>query len=111
MQMQQAQMAAQQAAAGKAAAAAAGQAAAAAAPGKGKTPVIETGIPGLQEALMEALAPVAHMDSQWDIDEMVKRVHSYFTKAAKKYETDERAAARGSSVQAQALIEEFVSTA
>jgi len=71
----------------------------------------QTGIPGLQEALMEALAPVAHMDSTWDIDEMVKRVHSYFTKAAKKYETDERAAGRGSAVQAQALIEEFVSTA
>jgi len=71
----------------------------------------QTGIPGLQEALMESLAPVAHMDSTWDIDEMVKRVHSYFTKAAKKYETDERAASRGSSVQAQALIEEFVSTA
>jgi len=71
----------------------------------------ETGIPGLQEALMEALAPVAHMDSTWDIDEMVKRVHSYFTKAAKKYEGDERATQRGTSVQAQALIEEFVSTA
>lgn len=71
----------------------------------------QTGIPGLQEALMESLAPVAHMDSTWDIDEMVKRVHSYFTKAAKKYESDERAAGRGSSVQAQALIEEFVSTA
>jgi len=69
------------------------------------------GIPGLQEALMEALAPVAHMDSQWDIDEMVKRVHSYFTKAAKKYETEERASQRGTAVQAQALIEEFVSTA
>lgn len=72
---------------------------------------VDTGIPGLQEALMECLAPVAHMDSTWDIDEMVKRVHSYFTKAAKKYETDERAASRGSAVQAQALIEEFVSTA
>jgi hypothetical protein len=80
---------------------------------KGKAVAVagETGIPGLQEALMEALAPVAHMDSQWDIDEMVKRVHSYFTKAAKKYETDERAAGRGTAVQAQALIEEFVSTA
>jgi hypothetical protein len=70
-----------------------------------------TGIPGLTEALMEALAPVAHMDSTWDIDEMVKRVHSYFTKAAKKYESEERAVAKGSAVQAQALIEEFVSTA
>jgi hypothetical protein len=83
--------------------------------GKGKDKAAaapeSTGIPGLQEALMEALAPVAHMDSQWDIDEMVKRVHSYFTKAAKKYETDERAAGRGTAVQAQALIEEFVSTA
>merc|ERR550537_1144020 len=51
------------------------------------------------------------MDPAWSIDEMVKRVHSYFTKAAKKYETDERAAGRGTSVQAQALIEEFVSNA
>lgn len=60
---------------------------------------------------MECLAPVAHMDSAWDIDEMVKRVHSYFTKAAKKYESDDRATGRGSAVQAQSLIEEFVSTA
>jgi len=80
--------------------------------GKGKEAAPEAaGIPGLTEALMEALAPVAHMDSSWDIDEMVKRVHSYFTKAAKKYEGEERAASRGSSIQAQALIEEFVSTA
>lgn len=71
----------------------------------------QQGIPGLQEALLEALAPVAHMDPAWTIDEMMKRVHSYFTKAAKKYEGDERAAARGTSVQAQALIEEFVSNA
>merc|ERR1712216_584555 len=97
---------------------AAGRGAGAAGKGAGKgadkgkaVAVAESGIPGLQEALMEALAPVAHMDSQWDIDEMVKRVHSYFTKAAKKYETDERAAGRGTAVQAQALIEEFVSTA
>jgi len=80
--------------------------------GKGKDEAPEqTGIPGLTEALMEALAPVAHMDSSWDIDEMVKRVHSYFTKAAKKYENEERAVSRGTAIQAQALIEEFVSTA
>lgn len=70
-----------------------------------------SGIPGLQEALLEALAPCAHMDPAWSIDEMVKRVHAYFTKAAKKYESDERAAGRGTAVQAQALIEEFTSNA
>lgn len=63
------------------------------------------------EALFEALRPVAHMDPAWDLNEMVKRVHSYFTKAAKKYETDDRAANKGSAVQAQALIEEFAATA
>jgi hypothetical protein len=42
---------------------------------------------------------------------MVKRVQSYFTKAAKKFETDERLQATGTAVEAQALIEEFVSTA
>merc|ERR1719335_864582 len=51
------------------------------------------------------------MDPAWTIDEMMKRVHSYFTKAAKKYEGEERAAQRGSPVQAQSLIEEFVGTA
>lgn len=70
----------------------------------------EAGIPGLTESLMECLAKVAHLDTSWDLEEMIKRVHSYFTKAAKKYENEERAANRGSSVQAQALIEEFVST-
>merc|ERR1719240_2049423 len=113
LQAQQLQYASQQAAAGKGAPAPGKGPGGApdAGKGKGKAVVVETGIPGLQEALMESLAPVAHMDSTWDIDEMVNRVHSYFTKAAKKYESDERAAARGSSVQAQALIEEFVSTA
>jgi len=112
LQAQQLQFAASQAAAqGKGGAAPKGGADKDMGKGKGKAVVVETGIPGLQEALMESLAPVAHMDSQWDIDEMVKRVHSYFTKAAKKYETEERAAGRGTAVQAQALIEEFVSTA
>jgi len=92
------------------------QAQPAAGKGKGKDkgkegPPAEAGIPGLTEALMEALVPVAHLDNDWDIDEMVKRVHNYFSKAAKKYEDNEAAAARGSSVQAQSLIEEFVSTA
>jgi len=71
----------------------------------------EAGIPGLTESLMECLAKVAHLDTSWDLEEMIKRVHSYFTKSAKKYEGEGRAADRGSSVQAQALIEEFVSTA
>jgi len=92
------------------------QAQPAAGKGKGKDkgkegPPAEAGIPGLTEALMEALVPVAHLDNDWDIYEMVKRVHNYFSKAAKKYEDNEAAAARGSSVQAQSLIEEFVSTA
>lgn len=71
----------------------------------------EAGIPGLTESLMECLAKVAHLDTSWDLEEMIKRVHSYFTKSAKKYEGEDRAANRGSAVQAQALIEEFVSTA
>merc|ERR1719253_225049 len=97
---------------GVAAAPAAAQGGAAKAAGKGApAPAAETGIPGLTEALMEALVPVAHLDNDWDIDEMVKRVHNYFSKAAKKFEDNEAAAARGSSVQAQALIEEFVATA
>jgi hypothetical protein len=71
-------------------------------------PSADQGIPGLTESLMEALAKVAHLDTSWDLEEMIKRVHSYFTKAVKKYEGEERAAQRGSSVQAQTLIEEFV---
>jgi len=68
-------------------------------------------IPGLPEALTEALKPVAHMERGWSFDEMVKRVQSYFTKAAKKYEPDKRKHLRASTLEARALIEEFVETA
>jgi hypothetical protein len=86
------------------------QKAAAAVATPGTAPTADASIPGLTESLMECLAKVAHLDTSWDLEEMIKRVHSYFTKAAKKYENEERAQNRGSSVQAQALIEEFVST-
>lgn len=68
-------------------------------------------IPGLREALFEALTPVAHMDNGWGLEEMVRRVQSYFTKAAKKFENDDRLQARGTAVEARALIEDLVSTA
>jgi hypothetical protein len=90
----------------KASAAAMPTGAAAAQPG-----AAEAGIPGLTESLMECLAKVAHLDTSWDLEEMIKRVHSYFTKAAKQFENDDRAQQRGSAVQAQSLIEEFVSSA
>lgn len=69
------------------------------------------GIPGLAEALTEALMPHAHTDEAWNLEEMVRRVQSYFTKATKKYEADERIHKRGTSVDAQAMVEEFVGTA
>jgi hypothetical protein len=68
-------------------------------------------IPGLTDALTAALRPVAHMDYGWGLEEMVKRVQSYFTKAAKRYEADARVHTRGTAVEAQALIEEFVGSA
>merc|ERR1719472_174186 len=68
------------------------------------------GIPGLAEALTEALMPHAHTDEVWNLEEMVRRVQSYFTKATKKYEADERIHKRGTSVDAQAMVEEFIGT-
>eukprot|EP00747_Dinoflagellata_sp_TGD_P183077 gnl/TRDRNA2_/TRDRNA2_37745_c0_seq3.p1 gnl/TRDRNA2_/TRDRNA2_37745_c0~~gnl/TRDRNA2_/TRDRNA2_37745_c0_seq3.p1 ORF type:complete len:379 (-),score=77.95 gnl/TRDRNA2_/TRDRNA2_37745_c0_seq3:72-1208(-) len=66
------------------------------------------GIAGLSEALTAALEPVAHIDTQWGLEEMVQRVSKYITKGATKYAKDERASQRGTAIQAQALIDEFV---
>lgn len=62
----------------------------------------------LRASIREALLPVAHMDTSWTIDEMENRIFNYFSKASSKFIRDDRPSQRGSSMQAQALIEEFV---
>jgi len=69
------------------------------------------GVVGLAEAIHEALEPLAASDPYWSPEEVEKRVSAYITKAAQKYRKHEMATQRGTAVQAQALIEEFVDAA
>lgn len=62
----------------------------------------------LMEAIHKSLEPVAHLDPAWSLDKMEERVHNYFYKATGKYMKDERVSNRGSPLQAQAIVEEFV---
>mmetsp|Transcript_43107 Transcript_43107/g.91874 ORF Transcript_43107/g.91874 Transcript_43107/m.91874 type:complete len:343 (-) Transcript_43107:107-1135(-) len=70
--------------------------------------VVSWFVPGLDEALTEALTPVAGEDPQWDLEEMKNRVGQKLIKAANKFAQDERASQRGTATQAKLLIEEFV---
>lgn len=74
--------------------------------GKGKPPA-PVGDP-LWDATQEAMAAVAHLETQWTAEEMVQRVYTYIKKASTKYQNDERASQKGSAVAAHALVEEFV---
>jgi hypothetical protein len=65
----------------------------------------------VEVALHEALLPVSHMDTEWDLPTMQNNVHKCFYKTIVKYTQDERVSMKGSSVQAQALVEEFIENA
>lgn len=62
----------------------------------------------VEEALTEALQAVAHMEQQWSVDQMRSNVYRCLTKAIEKYRKDERVAMRGTAIQAQGLVEEFI---
>jgi hypothetical protein len=67
--------------------------------------------PGLLEAMKETIAPVAHLEEKWSEQEIVQKMVVYVTKAADTFAKDDRLSKRGSPVQAQAVVEEFVETA
>lgn len=83
--------------------------------GKKKTPVPASvddgGIPGLYDAVGNALAPHAHLEPQWDHAEMTRRITSYIAKSATAFAADARGATRASLAHARGLVEEFVETA
>lgn len=66
-----------------------------------------TWIPQLEHAIREVLAPIANLDTQWSLDEMVRHCSDCITKAAAKFHKDERRNQPASSLQAQALCGEF----
>lgn len=76
--------------------------------GKGKAwqPPQEQGIPGLNNALHEALTGLATQGE--DISELVKKIIGKVNKICEKYSKDERATTKATVTQAKALIEEFV---
>jgi len=65
----------------------------------------------LSVKIREALEPVAGMDATWSCEEMCARVSKYLWKSVTKYSKDERLRQKGSPVQAQAFLEEFVDSA
>lgn len=72
---------------------------------------VDWGIPGFDEALVEALAPFNGQDPQWNLEEMKNKIGQKIAKASKKFATDERVSQRGTATHAKALIEDFVDAA
>jgi len=70
----------------------------------------DAGIIGLANVTMKALAPVAHMDPEWGLEEMAFKLCGFIGRAAAKYwkDPDERLSRKQPVGRGQALIEEFV---
>jgi len=64
------------------------------------------GIPGLQDALHQAVSTVA--DSDPELGEILKKMQQKINKLADKYAKDERISHKGTASQAKVLVEEFV---
>lgn len=79
--------------------------------GKGGELAPEPQEDALSVAIREAMEPVAHMDTTWSCEEICSRVSKYMWKSIAKYQKDERIKQKGSPVQAQAFLEEFVDAA
>lgn len=66
------------------------------------------GPPGLVEALEEALKPFVHLTKEQSLEDLVLSIQNTITKSGKKIVQGEAATQRGSSCEAQAVLEEFV---
>jgi len=66
------------------------------------------GIEGLKDAVTRACEPHISQEVKWSRDDMINKVcMSIFKTASKWYKEDTRAKESGTSIQAQALLEEF----
>jgi len=66
------------------------------------------GVEGLRDAMTRAIEPHMHTEKQWKPEDMVNKIcMSIFKVATKWYKDDTRHKEAGSSIQAQALLEEF----
>lgn len=69
----------------------------------------DAGISGLNAVTTEALRPIAVLDTEWTLEDIAFKVCGLIGRPAAKYWNggDERVTARATTVQAQAVIEEF----
>jgi len=63
-----------------------------------------------KEAIHLAMETVQHLETDWTLEEMENRMNKYFWKASSQFQKDERISQHGSSLQAQAILEEYVYT-
>lgn len=75
-----------------------------------KPPTGDAGITGMCAVTTKALAPVAHMDPEWTLEEMAWKVCGYIGKTAAKFwgGEDDKYTSRCTVAKGQAYIEEFV---
>merc|ERR1712232_59050 len=66
------------------------------------------GLDGFNTALVEALSPYQGEETEWTLDEMIKRIQQRISKVSSKFYKDERMHAKATNTQAKALVEEFV---
>lgn len=73
----------------------------------------DAGILGLGEVTRQAMQPIAHMDPEMGHEDIAWKVAGYIGKVGAKYwsKEDERTTKRGTLVEAQVVIEEFVDAA
>jgi len=67
--------------------------------------------PGLLEAVKQSCDPVAHLEDKWSADEMMQKITKSIVKAGDQFAKDERLVTKGSPIQSQAMVEEFVEDA
>jgi len=68
----------------------------------------KVGVEGLKDAITRAVQPFLPVETQWPADDMINRVcFSIFKISAKWYKEETRHKETGTSIQAQALLEEF----
>jgi len=77
-------------------------------PGLEDGPKKKYGPPGLTDAITEALQPHAHLLKEQSLEEFTESIQRLIVKGGKRGANDERTQQRGSSAEAQAVIDDFV---
>jgi hypothetical protein len=66
------------------------------------------GLDGFNQSLTEALAPYQAEETEWTLDDMIKRCQQRISKVSSKFYKDDRMHTKATNTQAKGLIEEFV---